>query len=72
MGFFDSITELFESAAPWTTVEAEAVRGGQGTEPTPARPSGDDDEGEAKVCTECISCFFLGTPHAKLHLPSLF
>ncbi|KAI9744778.1 MAG: hypothetical protein M1818_001703 [Claussenomyces sp. TS43310] len=45
MGFFDSLTELFEAAAPWTTVEAEAVRGGQGTDSTPAAPGG--GEGEA-------------------------
>lgn len=36
-----------EAATPWSTVEAEAVKGGSSTESTPAQPEG--GEGEAKV-----------------------
>ncbi len=55
MGFFDSLTELFEAATPWSTVEAEAVqRGGAGSEKTPADKD-EGGEGEAEVC----SCFSL-------------
>jgi ubiquinol-cytochrome c reductase subunit 6 len=50
MGFFDSLTDLWEAATPWSTVEAEAVqRGGAGSEKTPADKD-NEGEGEAKVC----------------------
>jgi hypothetical protein len=48
MGFWDSVTDMVEAAMPWTTVEAEAVSGGTGTDSTPAQPN-DAGEGEAKV-----------------------
>lgn len=50
MGLFDSLSDLFEAATPWSTVEAEAVqRGGTGSEKTPANKD-DGGEGEAEVC----------------------
>ena len=50
MGFFDSLSDLFEAATPWSTVEAEAVqRGGAGSEKTPADKD-EGGEGEAEVC----------------------
>ena len=50
MGFFDSLSELFEAAMPWSTIEAEAVqRGGVGSDKTPADADQSDGEGEAEV-----------------------
>jgi hypothetical protein len=50
MGFFDSLSDFFEAATPWSTVEAEAVqRGSAGSEKTPADKA-DGGEGEAAVC----------------------
>ncbi|RDW94456.1 hypothetical protein BP5796_00219 [Coleophoma crateriformis] len=43
MGFF---TDLWESATPWSSAEAEAVSGGTGTDSTPAQ-GGEAGEGEA-------------------------
>jgi hypothetical protein len=54
MGFFDSLSDLFEAATPWSTVEAEAVqRGGAGSEKTPADKD-DGGEGEAEVSYRCL------------------
>jgi len=47
MGIWDVFSDLVEAATPWSTVEAEAVSGGKGTEPTPAEPD-EEGEGEAK------------------------
>jgi ubiquinol-cytochrome c reductase subunit 6 len=50
MGFFDSLSDLFEAATPWSTIEAEAVqRGGAGSEKT-AADKDEGGEGEAEVC----------------------
>jgi len=50
MGLFDIVSDLFEAATPWSTVEAEAVqRGGAGSEKTPADKD-EGGEGEAEVC----------------------
>ena len=50
MGFFDSLSDLFEAATPWSTIEAEAVqRGGAGSEKTSADKD-EGGEGEAEVC----------------------
>jgi len=46
MGFFDSLSDLWEAAAPWSQGEAEAVSGGSSEEKTPAQKD-DGGEGEA-------------------------
>lgn len=50
MGFFDSLSDLWEAATPWSQGEAEAVSGGASEEKTPAQ-NDDGGEGEAKVCS---------------------
>jgi len=48
MGFFDSFSDMFSAAVPWTTEEAEApTSGGSGTEKTPAQKH-EKGEGEIK------------------------
>jgi len=47
MGLFDTLSDLVAAAAPWSTVEAEAVSGGTSQEKTPAQKH-ESGEGEAQ------------------------
>lgn len=49
MGFFDSWSDLVAAATPWSESEAEAVKGGAGTDSTPAQGQ-EKSEDEPKVC----------------------
>jgi ubiquinol-cytochrome c reductase subunit 6 len=61
MGFFDSLSDLFEAATPWSTVEAEAVqRGGSGSEKTPAdKDEGGEGEAEVRYRYSLFECFWV-------------
>ena len=52
MGFFDSLSDIVAAATPWTTVEAEAPKGGAGEEKNSKDKEEGEGEGESgkKVC----------------------
>ena len=50
MGFWDSLTDLVEAAAPWSTVEAEAAKGDES-------PAQADDAGEGETNVRFLLSF---------------